>query len=128
MNIKEKMYMTLRGGWFALMSAVFTIPAFVSAQSGGSPVVGPTTLTNPLKFNTITEFFMAILEIITVFAVPIIVFFIIFAGFKYVTANGNAEKVKSAHSALTWALVGGVIVLGAQVLLVVIQNTVNALK
>ncbi len=98
------------------------------ADAAFDPTIGAGTLRNPLKFNTITELFTAILQIITVFAVPVIVFFIIFAGFKYVTAGGNAEKVTSATHALTWALVGGVIVLGAQVLLAVIQSTVAALQ
>lgn len=85
-------------------------------------------LQNPLKFNSITELIDAILDIIAIIAVPIIILFIIISGFKYVMANGNEQKVGEATRALTWAVVGGVIILAASVLIDVIQATVEALK
>lgn len=84
-------------------------------------------LTNPLKSKTIEAFFLAILDILLVFALPIIVLFIMYAGFLYVTAQGDPTKIKTAHAALTWSVIGGVIVLGAKLIIDVIQNTVNAL-
>jgi hypothetical protein len=70
---------------------------------------------------------MKIIEIILVFAVPIIVFFIIYAGFLFVTARGNENQIGTARTALTWAVIGGVIVLGANLILTVVQQTVNTL-
>ena len=84
-------------------------------------------LQNPLQFESIPEFFKAVIDVVTIFAVPIIVFFIIYAGFLYVTAQGSEEKIKKATTAFTWAIVGGLLVLGAQVLIDVIQGTVNAI-
>ena len=80
-----------------------------------------TQLINPLGSESITEFFLQLLQIILIFAVPIIVFFIIYAGFLYVTARGNQEQVSKATRALGYAILGGVIILGAQVILTVIQ-------
>ena len=57
--------------------------------------------------------------------VPIIVFFIILAGFKYVTARGNASQVEEATRALTYAIIGGVLVLGAVALSEIIKNVVD---
>src|SRR3989338_3730722 len=71
------------------------------------------TLANPLRINTITELLAAILNIVIVLAVPIIVFFIIYAGFLYVTAKGNAQQIEQATRSLTYAVIGGVLVLGA---------------
>lgn len=93
--------------------------------SKSNPGDGPAGLKNPLKFNSIPEFLLAIIDIILIFAVPIIVLFIMYAGFLYVTARGDTGQISTAHSALTWAVVGGVIVLGAKILLTVVQGTVK---
>ena len=86
--------------------------------------VGSGRLENPLENQTLMGLLMDILDVIMVFAVPIIVFFIIYAGFLYVTAQGNEETVKKAHRALLYSVVGGVIILGAQLLLSVISGTI----
>lgn len=99
-------------------------------SSGGGTTAGGgwETLQNPLGNITLQGFFIKIIQILIIFAVPIIVFFIILAGFKYVTARGNMAKVGEATQALTWAIVGGVLILGAEALLYIIQNTVNAIR
>ncbi len=84
------------------------------------------SLIDPTGNKTIPQIFQALLDILMVFAVPIILFFIIWAGFLYVTAAGNAEQIKKAHNALLYALIGGLLVLGANVLLAVISNTIKA--
>lgn len=84
-------------------------------------------LCNPLGSSSIYEFLMKIIDIILVFAVPIIVFFIMYAGFMYVMARGESGKLEDARKALTWAVIGGVIVLGAKLIFEVIEGTVKAL-
>ena len=85
------------------------------------------TLRNPLRFTTLTAFLEGVIDVLLIIAVPIVVFFIIYAGFLYVTAQGNEEKIRKATTAFTWAVVGGLLVLGARVLIEVIQGTVNAI-
>ena len=68
----------------------------------------------------------AILNMVIVIATPIIVLFIIIAGFKYVTAQGNPEKLQEANRALMYGIIGGVIIIGAVAILQIVQNTVNA--
>ncbi len=99
-----------------------------SSGTGGADEGGSATLINPLGERTLTEFFLDLLQILLIFAVPIIVFFIIYAGFLYVTARGNQEQVTKATRALGYAILGGVIILGAQVILTVIEGTVSALQ
>ncbi len=113
----------------------------VNPGGGGAPEVNPggggtagtnsggsTKLANPLKVNTIQELLNLILQVVVTLAVPIIVLFIIYSGFLYVTAQGKPEAIKKATTAFTWTIIGGVIVLGASLLLTVITNTVNALR
>lgn len=82
------------------------------------------TLFDPLN-RSIEEIFLSILDIIIVFAVPIVLFFIVWAGFLYVTARGDTTQLEKAHKALLYAVIGGLIVVGAQALLAVITNTIS---
>ena len=105
-------------------------PRALHAQSGDSSGAGEnvtSSLTNPLEFETITGFLIGIIEIILIFALPIVVLFIIYAGFLYVAAQGDETKLTTARSALTWAIVGGVIVLGALQIVALIEGTIKAL-
>lgn len=81
---------------------------------------------NPLVTDSITELLYALLRIIMVIAVPIVVFFIIYAGFLYVTARGNAEQLQTATRALTYAIIGGLIMVGATVIVGIVANLVDA--
>jgi hypothetical protein len=73
------------------------------------------TIPNPLGktsdiytlIETITNFLIGIAIVIT----PII---IIYAGFLYITAAGNEEKVKTAQKVIIWALIGFALVLIAR--------------
>lgn len=101
--------------------------------SGDSGTDGPTgqggiDIVNPIKANSLTEFFEMIIDVLLVFAVPLIVFFIIYAGFLYVTARGNEGTIQKAHMALLFAVIGGVIILGAKVLISVISGTVDSFQ
>ncbi len=84
------------------------------------------SLKNPLAFDSIQDFIVAILNVIIVIATPIVVIFIIFAGFKYVTAAGDAGKVKEATQALTYSVIGGVLIIGAVAIAEIIKNLVTA--
>jgi hypothetical protein len=51
----------------------------------------------------------------------------IYSGFMYVTSQGNPGKIKTASTALLYAAVGTVLLLGSWVFAQVIGNTVNKL-
>lgn len=127
---------------FAFILLSRTTQVFADANSddsagrsgpGGStsPCPDPETgeggrLCNPLSsINSIPEFFQAILDIVMVFAIPFIVFFIVYAGFLYVMAQGKPEQISKAHNALLYALIGGVLILAANALLAIVTGTVN---
>lgn len=101
-------------------------PPATNPSNGGS--AGAVTIDNPLAANSITEFFLLIIEILLVFAIPLIVLFIIYAGFLIVTAQGKEEQITQGKRALIYAVIGGLLILGAQLILEVIQGTVAALQ
>lgn len=83
------------------------------------------------KFNSfiwpqnIAQLLTTILDTLIILAIPIVVFFIIYAGFLYVTAQGNASQVQQATRALTYAIIGGVFIIGAIALAQVLNNIVT---
>ncbi len=102
-------------------------PPAPSAPSGGG--TSRVTLQNPLSgINSIPDLLAAILQVFIIIAIPIIILFIILAGFKYVTARGNAGKIQEASQALLYAIIGGVLILGATAIAQIIKNLVNAFR
>lgn len=105
-----------------LVFAVLLAPLFVFAEDGG--------LTNPIKYDSLGAFLVALLGLITKIVFPIIVLFIVYIGFRFVqaSATGNADKLKEFRGYFVWAIVGALIVLGAQALSFAIQATVGQLS
>ncbi len=101
-----------------------------SIARAGDPLVAPAarevTLDNPLRVNSIEELLVAILNIFMVLMIPVIVFFIILAGFKYVTAQGNSGQIEEATTTFTYAIIGGVLILAAVAIAEIIRNTVDS--
>jgi len=132
--------------WFLVFFFLGTVPLLMFAQSTPVADTDPSTpgsvtdpstpkssgipvkLENPLQFGTLEQLLIAILNIIMVLMIPVIVFFIIYAGFKYVTARGNASTIEEATRALTYAIIGAVIILGAVAISAMIKNTVDEFK
>lgn len=82
--------------------------------------------TNPITFPSIADLLVAILNVVIVMATPVVVFFLIYAGFMYVMARGNPVKIQAASKALTYGIIGGVIILGSVAIMQIVKNVVNA--
>ena len=113
---------------FCLLSALF-LPVFIYAQdvTGGTSKIN---IPNPLanKENSLIGLITTIINsVVMPIAAVFVVVWIIYAGFKYVMAQGNPAKIKEAHQTLLWALVGAGILLGAAGISKVVENTVKQL-
>lgn len=84
------------------------------------------SLDNPLLFPNISDLLFAVLNVMIVIATPIVVFFLIYAGFLYVTARGRAEQIKQASRALTYGIIGGVVIIGSVAIAQIIKSVVGA--
>ena len=112
---------------FLVFALFMPSPALAGCAGSGEGSIDSVCLENPLNnINSIDGLLVAILNIIMVLMIPVIVFFIIYAGFKYVMAQGNASQVEEATRALTYAVIGGVLILGAVAVSQIIQNVVRA--
>lgn len=102
---------------FAALS--FALPAFAQ-----TPVVA---LQNPLNAPDLQGLISEILGYVVSIGTILLTLILVFVGFQYVMARGNPEKVQSAHQALLWTIVGGLLLLGASALSAAISATVQAL-
>jgi len=62
-----------------------------------------------------------------VFSYIVVACFLIWSGFKFVTAQGNESKITSAKTTFYWTIIGALIVMGAQTLSSVFQETLKSL-
>lgn len=86
--------------------------------------IGGGGLKNPLKdIDSLESLLEAILTAVVRLGGIILVIAIVYVGFKFVVAQGNEEKIKEARSALVWTVIGGLILLGAQAISLVIRET-----
>lgn len=86
-------------------------------------------LDNPLSgTEDIGSFIKKILDIVLTIGIPIVTFFIIYAGFLFVTARGNTEKLSTAKSTLGYTLLGAAILLGSWVLAQALGETIKSLQ
>lgn len=67
-----------------------------------------------------------ILNVFIIIAIPIVVLYIIYSGFQYVTAGGNQEQIRKATTSLTYSIIGGVLIIGAVTLSKIIENIVKS--
>ena len=94
-----------------------------SGADGGSSVI-----TNPIGINDISGLFDLILSIVITLAIPLIAVMIVYAGFLYLTAQGNTDKISKAHTALLYTVIGAAIILGSFVIKGAIQGTITNLN
>jgi hypothetical protein len=119
-------------------------PVIVSAQGGGIPQGGnpqpggigggnqqqggisqSAQLVNPISYQTIPQLVTAILQIVVKISAPLLVFFLVYVGFLFVMARGNPVQLQTTKRALVYALVGGLMLLGAFTISEVICRTVG---
>lgn len=98
---------------------------------GATPLMTPffafAALTNPIRTTNIYQFLQTLLQLVAQIAFPIIVLFLVYIGFMFISAQGNPDKLKKAREYFFWAIVGALIVLGSYALSMAIKATVDQL-
>lgn len=84
-------------------------------------------LENPLGFDTLYDFLVAILDVVIYIAFPALILFFVWIGFKFLMAQGDPKEIQKAREYFLWAIVGALLVLGARVLADAIRGTVDQL-
>jgi hypothetical protein len=82
---------------------------------------------NPLGNTGLLDLFDKVLEGLILLATPIVIVMVIYAGFLFVTAQGNVTKLETAKRAIAYALLGALILLGATAISALIQGSIESL-
>lgn len=85
---------------------------------------------NPITYGgikTIPELLLALVDLVFLIGVPIIVVFIIYSGFLFVSAGDNEAQVARAKTTFMWTVIGALVLLGAKAIAAAIQATVLSL-
>ncbi len=105
----------------------YSVALVAEAQAGRyeNPITIAGRDGTPIK--TIPEFLLALVDIVFLFGMPIIVLFIIYGGFLFVTAGDNEAQITKARKTILWTLVGAAVLIGAKVIAMAIEATVLSL-
>ncbi len=108
---------------------IVLLPLFIS-YAQVPPLPGgqaKTTIQNPLGAgnNSVEAVLAKIMKLVVTLGTIVVVFFIIYSGYKFVTARGNPAEVTKAKDIFFATVIGGAILLGADVIATVVINTVK---
>ena len=102
-------------------------PTDAGSVGNSAPPGTSGALINPLGVNSLPELLNAILKGVVQIGSILLVLAIVYVGFLFVFARGDTEQIKNARNALLWTVIGGILLLGAQAISMVIQATVQNL-
>jgi hypothetical protein len=98
-----------------------------AATTAGTACGGGTGLINPLKACDLQTLLGQLLDFAINLGGIILVLMLVWVGFLFVFAQGSEERLTTARTALMWTLIGGLLLLGAKAIEVVVQSTVQGL-
>jgi type IV secretory pathway VirB2 component (pilin) len=114
--------------------ALICLPLTLKAENTGGnsgKINYQITIANPVPIDPNTGLpgllTLIIEKIINPIGAVVAVLMVMYAGFMYVTAQGDPGKIKTAHQAILWAVVGAAILLGANLIALAVKTTVNQL-
>lgn len=108
-----------------IFSIIILMP--ILARSEGCKNEGETVIPSPINACTFSDLVRDFTQIILEIGLPLAALFIILAGFQFVTAQGNAEKIKKARQTLTWTIIGAAVIIGARVIAEAVVNFAKGL-
>lgn len=89
-----------------------------------------TSYENPITYGGITDMpslLLAGVDLVFLIGVPVIVLFLIYSGFLFVSAGDNESELGKAKTVFLWTVVGALVLLGAKAIALAIQDTVLSL-
>lgn len=104
------------------------LPIVAGAQGIVTPASGDTkTLDNPLGVNSFCGLVIKLVQAVTVIGIPVAVLFIVWAGLKFVLAQGNSGELAKAKTNFYYVIIGIAIFVGATLIANVVVNTLKQL-
>ncbi|OHA59895.1 MAG: hypothetical protein A2589_02540 [Candidatus Vogelbacteria bacterium RIFOXYD1_FULL_46_19] len=112
------------------VTVIFSFSSNVYAVEGEGSQSVSIHIENPLRsgVDTIPKLVEIIINAVVQIGVPVVAVGIIYSGFLFVKAQGKPEAITKAKEVFMWTIVGALIILGAFVILEIVQGTIDQLK
>jgi hypothetical protein len=112
----------IRGTIAALSGYLLSFSIALAQQQNGG-------LNNPLsnEFSTVPKFIEGALKVLVMVALPIITVFVVYAGFKFILAQGNPGELEKAKKNFFYVIIGSLLIMSAWILATLIGGTVSQL-
>jgi hypothetical protein len=114
--------------WVGFVPVIYSVLLpIISFADGHAVTCDPSkgVICNPIpKITSIPGLIKTILEGAIKIGLPVVALAIIYAGFLFVFARGNPEKLGTAKDTLLYTLIGAAILLGAWAIAKMIESTV----
>ncbi len=108
------------------LAGFFPVAAFAACPTT-SATNSAATLPNPLNgVCSISDLLYLIANIATYIGVILAVLALIWVGFKFVAAQGNAEKITEAKRYFFYIIIGVAILIGASAIISILKNTLTS--
>lgn len=89
-------------------------PSLLQAQATATNQELAIEIDNPISnVSSVSSLVETAMEIVMKIGIPLLVLMVVYSGALYLFAQGNPNKIKEAHTALTYTLIGGVILLAS---------------
>ena len=129
MHFAQTIQKTLYSATLTIGIILLTLPVYATPGTGDDAPPPPSEylFENPLKseYSSLTAVLLGVLKGITIILMPILALAIVYIGFKMVLAGKEkSADYDSLKKSFMWSLIGLFLVLGANGILSVIQNTV----
>ena len=86
----------------------------------------PTTVTAPkLPFNDLSDVFAFLVNVVLGVGIAVTIIFLILGGIQYITAKGDQKAAGAARDALTNAVIGFIVVIGAFTIRTILLNVIG---
>ena len=104
----------------------YTAPIAAVAASAVPCSSNSNAICNPLNSSSITTLLTDLVNIAIPIGAVIAVIMFVYVGFKFIFAQGKPEKIKEAWSWFAWVAIGTAILLGAKVIVTIMESTLTS--
>lgn len=85
-------------------------------------------LVSPIQANSTAQVMESVFKILVQIGAVAVTLAIVYAGFLFVVAQGNPEKLNQARKTLFYTIIGALVLLGAQIIASVVESTIKTLQ
>lgn len=108
-----------------LIASLFTILILAISLTGKA--AAEAVIVNPLNIDNLPSLLCVIFDGLIYIGAPILTLVIVLAGVKWITSMGNSDNIKEARRAITFAVIGMIVILSSKAIYAFIVSILGPL-